>query len=80
MSKEYDVVLSFAGEDRQHAKELADLLKAGEYSVFYDEYEPAKLWGKNLYDYFSSIYKDQARYCVMFLSENGFVARKTVTR
>ena len=70
MSKEYDVVLSFAGEDRQYAKELADLLKKGKYSVFYDEYEPAKLWGRNLYDYFSSIYKDQARYCVMFLSEN----------
>ncbi len=70
MSKEYDVVLSFAGEDRQHAKELADLLKKGEYLVFYDEYEPAKLWGKNLYDHFSSVYKDQARYCVMFLSEN----------
>lgn len=70
MSKEYDVALSFAGEDRQYAKELADLLKKGNYSVFYDEYEPAKLWGRNLYDYFSSIYKDQARYCVMFLSEN----------
>lgn len=70
MSKEYDVALSFAGEDRQYAKELADLLKKGKYSVFYDEYEPAKLWGRNLYDYFSSIYKDQARYCVMFLSEN----------
>ena len=70
MSKEYDVVLSFAGEDRQHAEELANLLRSGGYSVFYDKYEPAQLWGKNLYDHFSSIYKDQARYCVMFLSQN----------
>ena len=50
MSKKYDVALSFAGEDRQYAKELADLLDAGKYSVFYDEYELAKLWGENLYE------------------------------
>ena len=67
--QKYDVVLSFAGEDRQHAKELADLLEAGGYSCFYDENELANLWGKNLYDYLSSIYKDRARYCVMFLSK-----------
>ena len=67
--KKYDVVLSFAGEDRRHAKALADLLKAGGYWVFYDENELAQLWGKNLYDYLSSVYKDRARYCVMFLSQ-----------
>ena len=67
--QEYDVVLSFAGEDRKHAKELADLLKMNGYSCFYDENELANLWGKNLYDYLSSVYKDQAHYCVMFLSK-----------
>ena len=66
----YDVALSFAGEDRQHAKALADLLKAGGYWFFYDENELAQLWGKNLYDYLSSVYKDRARYCVMFLSQH----------
>ena len=66
----YDVALSFAGEDRQHAKALADLLKAGGYCFFYDENELAQLWGKNLYDYLSSVYKDRARYCVMFLSQH----------
>ena len=66
----YDVALSFAGEDREHAKALADLLKAGGYDPFYDENELANLWGKNLYDYLSSVYKDRARYCVMFLSKH----------
>ena len=66
----YDVALSFAGEDRQHAKALAALLKAGGYWFFYDENELANLWGKNLYDYLSSVYKDRARYCVMFLSQH----------
>ena len=68
--QEYDVTLSFAGEDRKHAKELADLLKTNGYSCFYDENELANLWGKNLYDYLSSVYKDRARYCVMFLSKH----------
>ena len=68
--QEYDVALSFAGEDRKHAKELADLLKTNGYSCFYDENELANLWGKNLYDYLSSVYKDRARYCVMFLSKH----------
>lgn len=68
--QEYDVALSFAGEDRKYAKELADLLKTNGYSCFYDENELADLWGKNLYDYLSSVYKDRARYCVMFLSNH----------
>ncbi len=68
--QEYDVALSFAGEDRKYAKELADLLMTKGYSCFYDENELPNLWGKNLYDYLSSVYKDYARYCVMFLSEH----------
>ena len=76
--KKYDVTLSFAGEDRHYAEKLANLLKAGGYSVFYDDYEKAELWGKNLYDHFSSVYKDQARYCVMFLSKH--YERKLWTR
>ena len=67
--QKYDVALSFAGEDRKYAKELADLLKTNGYPCFYDENELANLWGKNLYDYLSSVYKDQAHYCVMFLSK-----------
>ena len=67
---EYDVALSFAGEDRQYAEELANLLESNGYKVFYDKYEQARLWGKDLYAHLSSIYKDKARYCVMFLSKH----------
>ena len=67
---EYDVALSFAGEDRQHAEALAELLANKGYKVFYDVYEQAQLWGKDLYTQLSAIYKDKARYCVMFLSEH----------
>ncbi len=78
MQREFDVALSFAGEDRQYARELADLLKSGGYEPFYDDYSQADLWGKNLYDHLSSVYKDKARFCVMFLSRN--YARKLWTR
>src|SRR3954454_1990381 len=46
---EYDVALSFAGEDRPLAGKLAGLLHARHIRVFYDEYEKASLWGKDLY-------------------------------
>ena len=68
--RQYDVALSFAGEDRRHAERLAELLRADGYSVFYDENERAQLWSANLYDRLRSIYKDQAHYCVMFLSKH----------
>ena len=74
---DYDVALSFAGEDRHYAQKLAEFLDKNGYSVFYDKYELAQLWGKNLYTHLSSIYKDKAYYCVMFLSEH--YARKLWT-
>ena len=43
MKKQHDVALSFAGEDRQWAEQLAALLQSGGYSAFYDEYELADL-------------------------------------
>ena len=68
--REFDVALSFAGEDRKHAEDLAKLLISGGYSPFYDKHEHALLWGKDLYQHLSKIYKDHARYCVMFLSKH----------
>ena len=70
MQREFDVALSFAGEDRRQAKELADLLKSGGYESFYDEYKRAYLWGQDLYVRLSSVYKDKAHYCVVFLSQH----------
>jgi hypothetical protein len=65
----YDVALSFAGPDRKHAKELAKLIRENGFRVFYDEYEQHRLWGVDLYAHLSDVYKNQAKYCVMFLSK-----------
>jgi hypothetical protein len=67
---EYDVALSFAGEDRTKAEELAEILKKVNISVFYDKYEKGALWGKDLYEHLAWVYKDAARYCIMFISEH----------
>lgn len=65
----YQVALSFAGEDRQYAEELAQLLRTKDITVFYDFYEKANLWGKNLYQHLREIYKEKSQFCVIFLSQ-----------
>ncbi len=67
---EFDVALSFAGEDRTHAETLAKILRECGVRVFYDEFLKATLWGKDLYQHLQQIYKDKARYCVVFVSVN----------
>lgn len=67
---DYDVALSFAGEDRIFAVELFEALRLRSITAFYDEDEKSTLWGKNLYAYLSDVYQNKARYCVMLLSQH----------
>lgn len=66
----YHVALSFAGEDRDTAKELASALKNENVTVFYDEDEIDNLWGKDLYQYFQEIFRDKANFCIPIISIN----------
>ncbi|KAF5432386.1 hypothetical protein C5S36_08620 [Candidatus Methanophagaceae archaeon] len=65
----FQVALSFAGEDRMHAQKLAELLEDRHISFFYDLYEQADLWGKDLYQHLQSVYRDWSQFCVLFLSQ-----------
>src|SRR5262245_39904870 len=47
--RQYDVCLSFAGEDRDYVKRVAEELHRRQVRVFYDQFEISHLWGKNLY-------------------------------
>lgn len=69
-TEKYDIAISFAGEDREVARQIADLLKQKRVKVFYDNFEESTLWGKNLYDYLNEIYSEKSKYCLMLLSEN----------
>ena len=66
---EYDVAISFAGEDRAVAEEFGDMLRDKNIKVFYDEYQVGELWGKDLVDHLVNIYSRKARYCVMLISQ-----------
>ncbi len=66
----YDIALSFAGENRDYVEEVAKTLKVYGVRVFYDKFEEHTLWGKNLIDYLQEIYKNKAKYTVMFISEH----------
>lgn len=65
----YEIVLSFAGEDRNYVEKVAEFLRTREVALFYDEYEEAALWGKDLHEHLHKVYSGSARYCVMFISK-----------
>lgn len=67
---DYDVCFSFAGEDREYVSNVAEALRNKGIRVFYDEYEEVELWGKDLYVHLDDVYKNAARYCVLFISDN----------
>ena len=75
---DYDIALSYAGEDRHRAKELAFALKRRGARVFYDKDEAARLWGENLFTHLTDVYQNRARYCVALLSKH--YAEKPWTR
>ena len=70
MKRKYHVALSFAGEDRDYVKRVAAKLTAEGVDVFYDEFEEAALWGKNLYTHLREVYEEKALFTVMFISEH----------
>lgn len=70
MKFRYDIAVSFAGEDRSVVEEFVNALTANNVSVFYDSWEQAQLWGKDLYQHLDMIYRQAAQYCVIFISEN----------
>src|SRR3954465_9279277 len=67
---EYDICLSFAGEDRDYVRKVAQSLRAGGVRVFFDEYQQAELWGKDLFSHLDDIYRNLAHYCVLFVSRH----------
>jgi TIR domain len=74
---DFDVALSFAGKDRSHAEDLANVLKDCDVKVFYDEFHIATLWGKDLYQHLQTVYRDKAKYCVVFVSKSYLAANWT---
>ncbi len=68
MTYKYDVVLSFAGEQRHYVERVAEALKTQDVNFFYDEFNETELWGKDLIEHFDEVYRKSGRHCVMFIS------------
>ena len=66
---EYDVGLSFAGEQREYVSQVASELKSRGIRVFFDDYERDVLWGKDLYAHLSEVYQHMCRFCIIFVSK-----------
>jgi hypothetical protein len=64
----FDVAISFAGTERELAEKLAESLRAAGIAVFYDDFYPEHLWGKNLTAFLDEIYRKRAKFCVVFVS------------
>ena len=69
MIPSFDVVFSFAGENRKYVREVTQYLRKHRVEVFYDEAEQANLWGKDLIEHFEVLYRRSGKYCVMFISK-----------
>src|SRR4051794_17192036 len=68
-SWEYDVALSYAGQDRPVVEDVAEALRTRDCVVYYDRKMQADMWGKDLYQHLADVYLNKARYCVVFISQ-----------
>lgn len=65
---EFDVALSFAGEDRDYVQDVAAALKIAGIRVFLDSDHEAEMWGENLIEFLDAVYRVRARYAMLFVS------------
>lgn len=67
---DYDVALSYAGEDRAYVQQIAARLRELGVLVFYDEYAAAEMWGNDLYTLLDDVYRKRARFTIIFVSHH----------
>jgi hypothetical protein len=67
---DFDFALSFAGENRQLARTIADQLEILDCSVFFDEFFEANYLGKAWHKSFADIFGERSRLVVCLLDKN----------
>ncbi len=67
-NREYEVALSFAGEQRAYVQEVAAGLQAAGVRYFFDERSVADMWGEDLVGYLDRVYRRDSRFAVVFVS------------
>ncbi|UVS82430.1 putative protein containing a TIR (Toll-Interleukin 1-resistance) domain protein [Actinokineospora sp. UTMC 2448] len=75
---EYDVALSFAGEDRKFVEHLRDEIQDKGLVVFYDFTEMYRIVANNIEEYMRPIYDSGSRYVVVVIGESYSKKRWTI--
>lgn len=66
----FDYAFSYAGEDREIARKIAEELAKQGVKVFFDDFYNTELVGKDLSVYFGEVYGIGTRFVVIFLSKH----------
>jgi hypothetical protein len=69
-TKEFDILLSFAGPERAYARAIHDICRANALNVFLDEEFQHEIWGKNLVEYLDRTYRERGWYCLAIFSKS----------
>lgn len=69
-SYDFDVALSFAGENRVYVESINRSLKASNLRTFLDADHAISMWGEELTEYLDSVYRKRSRFAVLFLSRH----------
>jgi len=69
MTFKHDFAISFAGEIREIAEQIANLLTERGVRVFYDRYSEGDMLGKKLSTYFHKKYGRDTRYVIILISK-----------
>jgi hypothetical protein len=67
--RQYEIAISFAGEQRPFAEGLSRHLSQFGIAHFYDAENEAQLWGRNLAEEFHGVYTRKSRYVRMLISQ-----------
>jgi hypothetical protein len=65
---EFDIAISYAGEDRTYVHEVAQRLRDASVRVFYAEFSLAQTWGSDLVTFFDDVFRRRAKFAMLFVS------------
>ena len=65
---EFDVMISFAGAEREYARAIYDIMTANGARMFLDEEFQGDIWGKHLVEYLDEAYREKGRYVLILIS------------
>ena len=69
-SFEFDIAISFAGENRELGRKFAEKLLYLDVSVFFDELYESNLLGKTLSKYFREVFNEKCRFVLAILDRH----------